>query len=314
MTMAVEQAWRWGTQALQRGGVESARLDAEVLLAHCLHWERSALYRERGRVLTETERARFEALVARRQAHEPVAYLTGTREFWSLPLTVCSGVLIPRPETEWVVELALRYVPPILQRRSPCRVLDVGTGSGNIAIAVAASVDAVEVTALDISAVALTVAQFNARACQVSERLRFIRSDRLAALNPRRGHFDLLLSNPPYIAAAELPSLPATVRCYEPIEALDGGPDGLAFYRYLFAEGPQYLSEDGLAILEIGHRQASHVSRIVEQTQCWELLEIVKDYSGIERVVVAQCRKRESGSAWITSKSKVASSFTGTSA
>jgi len=107
--------------------------------------------------------------------------------------------------------------------------------------------------------------------------------------------------------------LPATVRCYEPCEALDGGADGLTFYRYLFAEGPQYLSDDGIAIVEVGHRQASEVSRIVVQTHRWRLLEVVKDYSGIERVIVAQRQQGESGSAWITSKSKVGSSFTGTS-
>lgn len=314
MTMIVAPALRWGARELQHYDIESARLDAEVLLAHCLHRERSALYREPDYVLTEAERTCFEALIARRQAHEPIAYLTGVREFWSLPLTVCSGVLIPRPETEWVVELALRYVPSILQQRPRCLVLDVGTGSGNIAIAVAASSEAIDVTALDISSAALTVAQLNARACQVSNRVRYIRGDLLTPLHPQRVCFDLLLSNPPYIAAEELSSLPATVRCYEPREALDGGPDGLAFYRYLFAEGPQYLSADGIAIVEVGHRQASEVSHLVRQTQCWELLEVVKDYSGIERVVVAQCRQRESGSAWITSKSRVGSSFMGTSA
>jgi release factor glutamine methyltransferase len=314
MTVAVGEALRWGELALRRRGVESARLDVEVLLAHCLQWERSALYRERDYALTAEERARFEGLVARREAHEPIAYLTGAREFWSLPLIVRAGVLIPRPETEWVVESALRYAPGFLRQRTRCRVLDVGTGSGNIAVAVAASLDAAEVTALDISPAALTVAQLNARVCGVSERVRYLCGDLFSPLHPRWARFDLLLSNPPYIAAQEMPSLPATVRCYEPREALDGGPDGLTFYRDLFAEGAPYLSDDGIAIVEVGHRQASEVSRIVVQTQRWELLEIVKDYGGIERVVVAQRRQGGSGSAWITSKSKVESSFTGTSA
>jgi release factor glutamine methyltransferase len=314
MSMTVAEALRWGAETLRRCGIDSARLDAEVLLARCLGWERTALYREPTYALTATERTDFAALVARRGAQEPLAYLTGEREFWSLPFSVRPGVLIPRPETEWVVDMALRYATRFLHQCGRCRVLDVGTGSGNIAVAVAASLDAVEVTALDISAEAVATAHINARTCRVADRVRFVRGDLLTPLNPRQARFDLLLSNPPYIATEELPSLPATVRRYEPSEALDGGHDGLLFYRYLVAEGPQYLSDDGIAIVEVGHRQAGDVSRMLRQTPYWELLEIVHDYSGIERVIVAQRRQRESGSAWITSKSRVESSFTGMSA
>jgi release factor glutamine methyltransferase len=314
MSMTVAEALRWGAETLRRCGIDSARLDAEVLLARCLGWERTALYREPTYALTATERTDFAALVARRGAQEPLAYLTGEREFWSLPFSVRPGVLIPRPETEWVVDMALRYATRFLHQCGRCRVLDVGTGSGNIAVAVAASLDAVEVTALDISAEAVATAHINARTCRVADRVRFVRGDLLTPLNPRQARFDLLLSNPPYIATEELPSLPATVRRYEPSEALDGGHDGLLFYRYLVAEGPRYLSDDGIAIVEVGHRQAGDVSRMLRQTPCWELLEIVHDYSGIERVIVAQRRQRESGSAWITSKSRVESSFTGMSA
>jgi release factor glutamine methyltransferase len=291
MSVTVDEALRWGTNALQRCGIDSARLDAEVLLARCLGWERTALYRERVYALTAAERAGFEALVARRGAHEPIAYLTGEREFWSLPLSVRPGVLIPRPETEWIVELALRYAPRFLQQRARCRILDIGTGSGNIAIAVAASLETIDVMAIDISPEALAVAQSNARACRVADRVRYIRGDLLTPLNPRKARFDLLLSNPPYITAAALPALPATVRCYEPRQALDGGPDGLVFYRRLFSEGPQYLCDDGIAIIEVGHRQAGDVSCLLMQSAQWELLEVVKDYSGIERVVVAQRRQ-----------------------
>jgi release factor glutamine methyltransferase len=288
MTVTSDEALRWGTTYLQACGVESARLDAEVLLAHCLRWERAALYRERGYLLTADEHARFHGCVVRRGAHEPIAYLTGVREFWSLPFAVQPGVLIPRPDTEWVVEVALRYAPQVLRQHSPCRVLDIGTGSGNIAVAVAVGLEATEVTAIDISSKALAVAQINAQSCQVADRVHYLCGDLLSPLHPRHGCFDLLLSNPPYIAAEELPALPVTVRCYEPREALDGGSDGLLFYRRLFAEGPQYLTDDGIIIVEVGYRQADDVSRLLMQSQQWGLLEIVKDYSGIERVVVAQ--------------------------
>jgi release factor glutamine methyltransferase len=314
MSVTSDQALRWGTIYLQACGIESARLDAEVLLAHCLRWERAALYRERGYQLRHSEWERLQEVVRRRGAHEPIAYLTGVREFWSLPIAVQPGVLIPRPDTEWVVEAALRYAPLFLRQHSPCRVLDIGTGSGNIAVAVATSFEASVVTAIDISSDALALAQLNAQSCRVAERVHYLCGDLLSPLHPHRACFDLLLSNPPYIATEEWPALPATVRCYEPRVALDGGSDGLWFYRRLLAEGPRYLAVNGIIIVEVGYRQAGDVSRLLQQSQQWELLEIVKDYGGIERVVVAQRRQEGSGSGWITSKSKVGSSFTGTSA
>ncbi|HSF29526.1 MAG TPA: peptide chain release factor N(5)-glutamine methyltransferase [Candidatus Tectomicrobia bacterium] len=314
MTVTSAEALRWATTYLEGCGIASARLDAEVLLAHCVGWERTALYREPSYGLTSDEDTRFQALVERRGAHEPLAYLTGEREFWSLPFAIRRGVLIPRPDTEWVVETALRYAQQLLRTRLRCRVLDIGTGSGNIAVAVATSLEAIDVTAVDISPVALEVAHRNAQSCQVAARVQYVRGDCLGPFSPRRARFDLLLSNPPYIAAAEWPTLPTAVRCYEPHEALDGGRDGLRFYRRLFAEGPQYIADDGIAIVEVGYRQAGDVSRLLVQSQQWELLETVQDYSGIDRVVVAQHRREGSGSAWITSKSKVGSNFTGTSA
>jgi release factor glutamine methyltransferase len=314
MTVTCAEALHWGGTYLQAGGIESARLDAEVLLMHCLGWERAALYRARDYELTADEEARFHELVRRRSAHEPIAYLIGEREFWSLPLAVRPGVLIPRPDTEWVVEAALRYAPQFLRLRSRCKALDVGTGSGNIAIAVAAGLATVDVTAIDISAEALAVARLNAQSCQVAERVHVVCGDLLSPFHPSRVRFDLLLSNPPYIAAEEWRALPTTVRCYEPREALDGGSDGLLFYRRIFAEGLPVLADDGIAIVEVGHRQAGDVSCLLMQSQQWELLEIIRDYSGIERVVVAQRRQRGGGAAWIASKLKVGSSFMGTCA
>jgi release factor glutamine methyltransferase len=314
MTVTCSESLRWGKTYLQAHGIETARLDAEVLLMHCLRWERTALYCERDYQLTPDEEARFRDMVRRRGAHEPIAYLTGEREFWSLPLAVRPGVLIPRPDTEWVVEAALRYAPQLLHQHSRCHVLDIGTGSGNIAIAVAASLASVNVTAIDSSLEALAVARFNAQSCHVAERIRFVCGDLFTPLYSGRVRADLLLSNPPYIAAEEWQALPTTVRCYEPRQALDGGSDGLLFYRRLFAEGAPYLAEHSIAIVEVGHRQADEVSRLLMQSQHWELIEIVTDYGGIERVVVARHRREGNDSAWIASKSKVGSSFTATCA
>jgi release factor glutamine methyltransferase len=312
MTITCAESLRWGKTYLQACGIETAPLDAEVLLMHCLQWERTRLYCERDYQLTLDEEARFQAFVSRRGAHEPIAYLTGAREFWSLPLAVRPGVLIPRPETEWVVEAALRYAPHVLRLHQRCHVLDIGTGSGNIAIAVAASLPSVEVTAIDCSLDALTVARLNAHSCHVAERIHFVCGDLLNPFHPGCMRIDLLLSNPPYIASEEWLGLPPTVRCYEPRHALDGGSDGLLFYRRLFAEGAPYVAEHGIAIVEVGYRQADAVSRLLTQSQQWELLEIIRDYGGIERVVVARYRRGENGSAWIASKSRVGSSFTDT--
>jgi release factor glutamine methyltransferase len=288
MIATIAEALQWGTARLQSRHIDTARLDVEVLLGYSLKRQRSALYSHPHYQLTSDEQRCFETLIERRGSHEPLAYLTGVREFWSLPLHVRSGILIPRPETEWVVETALRYVHSLLRQRTCCRVLDVGTGSGNIAIAMAANQATVEVIALDISWEAVQTAQNNAKACQVGERVTCLCGDMFAPLNPRQARFDLLLSNPPYIPTGQLPFLPVTVRNYEPRAALDGGDDGLRFYRDLAAEGPDYISGAGVMIVEVGYDQAEEVSSLLVQSQQWELLEIVKDYSGIERVVVAQ--------------------------
>ncbi|MBI3327863.1 MAG: peptide chain release factor N(5)-glutamine methyltransferase [Nitrospinae bacterium] len=263
-----------------------------MLLALCLGGERTALYRDPGYKLSSVELARFTQLVARRGMQEPLAYLAGAREFWSLPLAVQPGVLIPRPETEFVVEAALRYAPQCRHHGRRCRILDVGTGSGNIAIAIATSLAYASLVAIDIASAALTVAQTNAQTCGVADRMTYIQSDVLSALHPRRARFNLLLSNPPYIAGTEWASLPETVRRYEPRQALDGGPDGLLFYRRLIAGGPPYMYDDGFAIVEVGDRQAGHVCRLFEQSLQWRCVEVIKDYGGVERVVVAQCTRR----------------------
>ncbi len=289
MSTTCGEALAWGRTYLEACHIETARLDAEVLLAHCLGRERTELYCARQDVLTQRERVRFKELVARRGAHEPVAYLTGSREFWSIPFAVRAGVLIPRPETEFVVETALRYAQPDVRRPPLCQVLDVGTGSGNIAIAVATNLTCAAIVAVDISTGALEVAQTNARACGVADRINYIQSDLLQALNAGRARFDLLLCNPPYVATDEWASLPETVRCYEPREALDGGSDGLQFYRRLSVEGRQYMPAGGVAIVEVGDRQAGEVCRLFERSMRWRCVEVIKDYSGVERVVVMQC-------------------------
>lgn len=289
MSLTRARALAWGVATLRRRRIDTPRLDAEVLLAHSLGCERAALYRDTPAPLPAPVLARFQELVHRRAAHEPLAYLIQSREFWSLPLTVRAGVLIPRPETEFVVEAALHYAKPCIRQAGRCRILDVGTGSGNIAIAVASDLGHVAIVATDLSAEALAIAQANARACGVADRITFLQCNLIGALNPRRARFDLLLSNPPYIATHEHALLPETIRCYEPRMAFDGGDDGLRFYRRLIAEAAQFLHNGSAAIVEVGDRQAGAVCRLFEQSAGWKCVDVIKDYAGVERVVVAQC-------------------------
>lgn len=289
MSLTRARALAWGVATLRQRRIDTPRLDAEVLLAHALGCERVALYRDGRDPLPEPELARFQELVRRRGAHEPLAYLVHSREFWSLPLTVRAGVLIPRPETEFVVEAALHYAEPWVRQAGLCRILDVGTGSGNIAIAIASDLSRAAIVATDLSAEALQIAQANARACGVAGQIAFLQCDLIGALRPGRTRFDLLLSNPPYIATREYASLPATIRCYEPRMAFDGGDDGLLFYRRLIAEAAQFLHNGSVAIVEVGDGQAGVVCRLFEQSAGWKGVDVIKDYGGVERVVVAQC-------------------------
>ena len=205
--------------------------------------------------------ARFERMVGRRTAREPLAYIVGHREFYSLEFVVRPGVLIPRPETETVVEAALGF----LRERPAAKVLDIGTGSGAIAIAMAANAPEAQIVAIDISKVSLEVARENARRHGCAGRIAFVEAD-YAALDARAlpfASFDLIVSNPPYITEAELPALAPEVRDFEPRLALDGGVDGMEFYRKIAAGLARWLAPEGEVILEVGAGQAEAVEAII---------------------------------------------------
>ena len=256
------ETWRildvldWTRQFFASRGIESARLDAEVLLAHVLDLKRIMLYARYDQPLTTEERDRYRALVRRRAQHEPVAYLVGEREFWSLSLEVRPGVLIPRPDSEALVQVALT----ILAKDQPARVADVGTGSGAIALAIARERPRVEVIATDVADVALEVAARNAERLGLSDRVRVIRSDLLSGLEPDVEPFDLVIANLPYVPSAEVATLMPDVRDHEPREALDGGPEGLALVRRLIADAPARLAPGGALLLEAGSPEIPRVA------------------------------------------------------
>lgn len=260
----------------------AARVDADVLARHVLGWDRATLLLRRDEPMPADAAATYEALVARRQRHEPVAYLTGGREFFGRPFVVSPAVLIPRPESELVVEYVLRHTPA----DAPLRVADVGTGSGILAVTVACERPRARVVALDISPEALVVARDNARALGAASRVAFVVGDLLA---PIGGAFDLIVANPPYVALRDAPGLSPDVRDFEPSVALFGGPDGFDLVSRLMVEASQRLAPGGLFLMEFGAGQGYDVGRHATSAG-FDVLEILDDLQGIERVLVGRLR------------------------
>jgi release factor glutamine methyltransferase len=267
---------------LRKKGFESPRLEAQILLAHSLGCKKIDLYVRHDEEPPEDKRAAFRKMIKKRAEGMPVAYLVGHREFYSLEFAVSPAVLIPRPETETLVMEALRWLKP---REAP-RVLDVGTGSGAIAVAVAKQHKTAEVTAVDVSAPALAVAAGNARRHGTADRVTFLEGDLFGPVAGRT--FDLVVSNPPYIAQSEFPSLDVGVREFEPRAALDGGPEGLDLYRRIAAEAAGYLAPGGAVMVEIGATQESAVRELFAAHL--DPGPSFKDAAGRPRVVTARRR------------------------
>ncbi len=304
----VEDGLMAGTLLLERAGVETARLDAECLLAHILGYPRWRLVAEGGRRLRSEEFRQYLTLLHRRELRQPLAYLVGMREFWSLPLAVSPGVLVPRPETETLVEatltLCLRADPstpgngslrlrpgdsPDALGPQPPILVDLCTGSGAVAVALARELPDVILFATDVSRRALRVARSNAEANGVGGRIRFLRGDLWQALDGQGldKHVDVVVGNPPYIPSGILPTLMPEIQ-WEPRQALDGGWDGLEVHRAIIAGAPQRLRRGGFLVLEIGADQAVEVRRLVEGTGAFEPPEVLQDLGGRDRVVVAR--------------------------
>ena len=278
----IERILRRTQDYFAQKGIGSARLDAEVLLAHALGCNRVRLYTHFDQPLTSSELDSFRALVRRRAQREPVAYLCGTREFFSRDFAVSPDVLIPRPETEHLVESALEWLQS--QGLTAPRILDVGTGSGALAVTLAAEVPASRVTACDMSAAALQIAARNAAAHGVHERIQWGHGDLLA---PVAGPFDLIVSNPPYVASGDRPELERDVRDYEPSLALFAGTDGLDIIRRLLPQAVAALARPGLFLCEFGSTQGPVVETLVRAAGPWEDVQILPDLQGHPRLVRA---------------------------
>ncbi len=277
---------RWSTDYFQDKGVSEPRASAEVLLADVLGLSRLDLYLRYDQPLAPEELARFKALVVRRREGEPVAYLTGHREFWSLDLRVGPGVLIPRPETEILVAAALEGAKYWLesQRKMPLWGAEIGAGSGAVVVALAKELPDFQWLALDLSAAALAMARDNARRHGVGERVNFVQGDLLSGLKPTP-RFALMAANLPYVPRAEWERLPKEIRDFEPRAALLGGEDGLDLLRPLSRQAHRYLRPGGCLALEVGAGQADRVLELLRETGAYEGLESLEDYQGNQRVV-----------------------------
>lgn len=280
---------KWTTSYFQTHDIDSPRAAAEILLAHTLKLNRIELYMRYDQPLSEKELALFKALIKRRIAREPIAYIVGVKEFWSMDIAVTGDVLIPRPETEHLVEAALSLLPAN-SCNIPKRILELGTGSGAIICALALHRPEHIFVASDRSIKAVELAAKNARHHNLNKKIMFFSGDWFMPLKDDTCLFDMIISNPPYINTRLINKLQPEIFMYEPVMALDGGKDGLCWLRHIICRAHTYLKPGGSLLLEIGHDQKEGVRRIVNSCGHYEQVMFTKDYSGHNRVV--QMKKR----------------------
>jgi release factor glutamine methyltransferase len=289
-TWTVRSALQWTADYFSRNHIDSPRLDAEVLLAHALGKDRLALYLHYEDTVPGTVLEAYRGLIRRRVNREPTAYITGVREFYSISLAVEPSVLIPRPETEHLVEYVLEHVrnhtdPAV--RESP-KILEIGTGSGNLCLALAKHLPGARVTSLEISFSAIAVAMKNLRAHpDCSDRIHLLQGDLVECLHPERTKFHLIVSNPPYVSRESWDDLAPEVRDYEPRLALDGGHQGMEILDNILNRAATHLLPDGALVLEIGEDQAESLAAVAEATGHYREHLVLDDYAGKPRVFIA---------------------------
>ena len=278
----IKKILTWTDAYFKSNGIDSPRLAAEILLSHCLDIRRLDLYLQHDRPLNPDELASFRGLIKRRIDREPVAYITGSRGFWESDFKVAPGVLIPRPDTEVLVEVALKVLGQ--DGDKPRRVLELGVGSGAVIVSLARSHPESQCFACDLSLTALGVAAANAATEPHCSNLSFVAGSWFSAFRPQ-AQFDLVVSNPPYIPSRDIETLQPEINRYEPRLALDGGPDGLDCIRIIMAEACDYLAPGGTLLLETGSDQREGVGQIFKNCPDFASIEFFNDSAGLHRVV-----------------------------
>ncbi len=279
----IKKVLKWTEGYFKKYEIDSPRTTAEILLAHILKKERIALYINHDLPLSKNELAEFKKLIKRRVLNEPVSYITGEKEFWSIEFNITNAVLIPRPDTECLVENILCHLSKV-DSSNVNRVLEIGTGSGAIIVSLAKENKKNRYFALDCSVDALMVACSNAKKNRVSGSIEFFASDLFSGLK-EQDSFDIIVSNPPYIPTEEIEKLQREIKDYEPAIALDGKKDGLYFIREIIKRAYKFLKPCGMLTIEIGFDQKDHVSQIVHEAGCYKNVSFFKDYGGNYRVV-----------------------------
>jgi release factor glutamine methyltransferase len=290
----VRFALKEGIARLDAAQVRSSKLAAELLLMRALERDRTWLYAHATDVVDARSLEEYFALIARRAAGEPTQYILGEQEFWGLEFEVTPAVLIPRPETEHIIEVSIARVGE-RNRAIPLSIADVGTGSGCLAVTLAKVFPNAQIVATDISADALEVARRNATRHAVAERIKFLETDLLSRLGPplpatayQSPSFDLIVSNPPYVALSDADSLQREVRDHEPKLALFGGPTGVEIYSCLIEQAETLLGARGILILELGYDSADRVRKMIDLRGAWKNVTVTNDLAGIPRVVAAE--------------------------
>ncbi len=281
----VSEALIYGKKFLKEAGIESFSIDAEVLLMHAVRFDKVQLFTKNNYILSVEEDLSFELFLKERAKFKPVQYIVGKCEFMSLDFIVNESTLIPRGDTEILVEALIEYI----KKYDFKTILDIGTGSGAVAVSTAAYCPQVSVTAVDVSEDALKTAKDNAKLNNVSERVSFFKSDVFKDVS---GKFDAIVSNPPYIKSDLIPNLLPQVKDFEPLIALDGGTDGLYFYKKIISGSCRYLSNTGMLFFEIGFDQGEEVSGIMRYYGFADI-KILKDLAGLDRVVLGKKTEEE---------------------
>jgi release factor glutamine methyltransferase len=277
---------KWTTSYFQSHDIDSPRATAEILLADVLKTSRIDLYVRYDQPVTDRELLVYKTLIKRRIQREPVSYIVGIKEFWSMELRVTPGVLIPRPETECLVEKALSILTePVFSFQRPRRILEIGTGSGAIILALASECPTDLFFASELSIPAIELAKKNTKCHHLDQKIMFFSSDLFAGLRENTCWFDMILSNPPYIPSSVINTLQPEIVRYEPLIALDGKQDGLYFIQKIVHDAQRYLKPRGALLLEIGHDQKTAVENIIESSNAYEKVAFEKDYSGHFRMV-----------------------------
>jgi release factor glutamine methyltransferase len=283
---------QWATTYFGNHDIDSPRATAEILLAHVLNTRRIDLYLRYDQPLIPAELERFKALIKRRLNREPVAYILGSKEFWSMDLQITRDVLIPRPETECLVEKALESLALDSNPESKL-ILELGTGCGAVILALASENPRHAYWATDISINAIRIARQNARQNDLNGKVDFIVGDWFAPLRSKPGLFDLIVSNPPYIKSEDLNRLQPEIHAYEPLLALDGAADGLHCLRHIIQSAYFFLNPGGVIILEMGHDQKEPLKQMIAECGQYEEIDFYQDYSGYDRIL--QMKKKPDG-------------------